>query len=455
MKKTYITILAALAVFTGCNQHVIEVAQDGQLSLSMSAAGEYAPVNVNSNGKVTPATKAGAAEDVNEFTIDIVRNSDGYTKSFARFGDMPQIVNLPSGVYTLKASSPDVLPAAFDQPVYGANHTFTVNVGKTSTEEVVCTLQNIMVTFTLTEAFTTELSSYTISVSNGDASENTLIWTNIGDETSPYVTKDVSKAGYFAVAPLKVRVDGKRYTDGSEAYHEITLLDVTAKTHLDITLDAKVTGSAGFQITIDPSVNSRPEDVFVPGFDETPVPDEDDSTGSGSDNTGGGDDNTGGGNTGDGGTVGPVDDMELLWPGNESLAQSEIVDGMEVELTVNVPGKIKEFTIDVTSDTQMFLFLVSKMTSNPGTIGSIESVSIDLINDATAVSKMRDVGLKTGDQIYDKETVTFSLSALIPMIPSAGQAGPDTYHTFKLNVTDQDGDSKSWPLVFHVPASNQ
>ena len=128
---------------------------------------------------------------------------------------------------------------------------------------------------------------------------------------------------------------------------------------------------------------------------------------------------------------------------------------MEVELTVNVPGKIKEFTIDVTSDTQMFLFLVSKMTSNPGTIGSIESVSIDLINDATAVSKMRDVGLKTGDQIYDKETVTFSLSTLIPMIPSAGQAGPDTYHTFKLNVTDQDGDSKSWPLVFHVPASNQ
>lgn len=456
MKKITITILSAIAVFTGCNVQVLETSEDGQLSLELSASGDY--VTISSTDALAEQaarvmTKSSDNADVNEFKIEIVRASDGFTTSFSRFGDMPQVLNLPSGNYTLTASSPVSLPAAFDQPVYGIRHSFPINVGKATSEKLVCTLQNMKVTFALSDAFKSELSSYTITVSNGESVQNMLCWTNVSSETEDqYTTKDINKAGYFSVAPLTISVSGKRATDGSSAYHEIKLLDGKAKDHFIVKLDAKVTGTAGFQITVDPGVNPRPEDVYVPGFNEDPVPDDPDdeggNTGSGEGDTTdpGNNDNTGGGGNDS------ADDMQLIWPGNESLSQTEIVDGMTVELTVLVPGEIKEFTIDVTSDTQEFLSLVSMMTSNQMSAGSIESVHLDLINDPVAVQSMSSVGLKTGGDLSGHDEVSFSLSQLVPMIPTAGQAGPDSYHTFKLNVTDNDGDTKSWSLVFHVPA---
>lgn len=454
MKKISIIIFAAFAALVGCNRQLIEVSQDVPVSFSMSADDDYDRVDLNSDGKVIPASKAVAGVDVNDFTLDLVRNSDGLTKHFDRFGDMPQVINLPSGVYTLTASSPDVLPAAFDQPVFGANQQLVVNVGEARTETITCTLQNIMVTFSLSNAFVSELSSYTISVSNGDAVQNTLYWTNLTSATEDrYTTKNIAKAGYFAVAPLNIRVDGKRATDGSEAYHEIRLLDVKARTHLMVNLDAKVTGSAGFQITIDPGVNQRPEDVFVPGFDETPVPELPDP-----------EDPVDPEEPGDGGeTGGETPDtpsaMTLKWVGNESFETAEIVSGMAVDLQLTVPEGIKEFLITVTSDTPMFMFLVSNMTSSPGdyaTMDQIESVEIDLINDPVAVSAMAADGIElpTGENLLGKTYVDFPLSNLVPMIPEMGGAGPDTYHTFNLKVEDSKGNVCDWDLTFHVPAQN-
>lgn len=451
MKRILISIITLAAVFTGCNDALIEDAGYGQLSLELTAS---------EDGYMT-VVKSSANEDVNEFKIDIARVSDGtVVKSFQRFGDMEKVIQLPSGNYTLKARSPKNLPAAFDQPVYGVEHDFTIKVGEAVSEKLVCTLQNIKVSLSLSEAFLSELQSYTITASNGDGAENKLYWTNVSSEVEDeYTTKSLGRAGYFSLpegagnSNIKIRVDGKRKMDGSEAYHEVSLSG-KAKDHFIVSIDAKVTGQSGFELTIDTDTNDRNEDVSVPGFDEDPVEGETPGSGSGSGDTGdqggsdSGDDTPG---TGDGGGGSGSDAITLEWPGNSSLSAVDIVDGMAVDLTVNAPAGIKDFTIDVTSDTQMFLFLVSKMTSTPGTIGSISSVHIDLINDATAVEKMAGVGLKTGNDIKGKTTVTFSLSSLIPMIPSAGQAGPGTSHTFKLNVTDNDGNAKSWPLTFRVP----
>lgn len=460
MKKIYISLIMAAAVLlSGCNKPLMQGSDSakgkGEVSFDITASGDYVTI-----------TKAAADDNanVNEFTIDIVNKAGGETVSYDRFGDMPHVMELPSGQYTLTAMSPNVLPAAFDLPVYGKVHDFTVRIGEVTSEKIECTLQNMKITFSLSQAFRTELESYTISVSNGNFASNTLQWTNVAASAgSERITDDINKAGYFSVAPLTIRVDAKRAIDDSEAYHEIKITDGKAQDHFKVSLDAKVTGNAGFTLDIDYSVNDRDQDVYIPGFGETPVPGEDqdpDQGGTTGPDQGGTTDpdqggTTGpdqGGDSGDDPGAGTDGGMELLWPANPSLGQVDIVDGMSVELTLNVPEGIKEFTIDVTSDTQMFLYLVSLMTSTPQNMGSIESVNIDLINDATSVTAMKDVGLKTGNELKNQTTVGFSLSSLIPMIPSAGQAGPNTNHTFKLNVTDNAGNSKSWPLTFHVPA---
>lgn len=456
--------MAAVSLLAGCNKPLMDGGSvgKGQISFDLSASEDY-----------ITTTKAGDNENVNDFNIDIVNQKNGQTVlHYDRFGDMPKIVELPSGEYFLKAMSPNALPAAFDQPVYGKKHSFMVKIGEVASEKIVCTLQNMKVTFNLTERFKSELSSYTISVMNGSGAKNILYWTN-ASATSENSTTDISKAGYFSVAPLTIRVDATRALDGSEAYHEIKITDGKARDHFKVTLDAKVTGNAGFSIEIDEeSVNERDEDVYVPGFGETPVPGEgddntgpgdddtgsgDDSTGSGDDNTGSGDDNTGSGddNTGSGDTG---SEMSLVWLGNEDFSTAEIVPGMAVDLQLTVPGGIKEFLITVTSETPMFMFLVSNMTSTPAdyaTMDQLESVQIDLINDPVAVAAMAADGIElpTGANLTGKTYVDFPLSNLVPMIPEMGGAGPDTDHTFNLKVTDNNGNVQDWDLTFHVPAN--
>lgn len=453
MKKIFISIMAAAAVLTACNTVLIEDAGRGQLSVELSASDEY-----------QTTTKATANEDVKEFKINIISKiDDSVVKTYSRFGDMPQVIELLSGSYTINASSPNVLPAAFNQPIYGTSHDFVVKVGEVTTEELVCTLQNVKVTFSLSEAFSNELSSYTISVSNGEAATNMLYWTNVAtDVEGQYTTKDITTAGYFTVAPLTIRVDGKRSVDGSEAYHEINITDPKAKDHFVVKLDAKVTGSAGFAIEIDPSVNLREdEEVFVPGFNEDPVvePEEDETPG---DNTGSGDNtgNEGGSGEGSGDQGGAENPISLTWTGYETLPTEpvEITSPMNVDLTLNSPKGISEFKIIIASEASAFLNLVSKMTSNPRETSStsLEPVEADLVNDETAVDKFSNF-VPTGEELTGKNddgtditTLSFALSKLVPMIPSAGQAGPGTKHTFTLKVTDKEGTSNQWALTFKV-----
>lgn len=444
MKKTFINIFAAAAVLAGCNNILLEDAGEGHLSLDLSASEE----------EYVSVTRASENEDVNEFKIEITRPSDpSYKKTFDRFGDMPQMLPLPSGSYTIKATSPNALPAAFNQPVYGVSHDFQVKVGAVSSEKLTCTLQNVKVTFNLSDAFKTELENYTITVSNGDKPENKLYWTNVASGVEDnHTTKDMTEAGYFSVAPLTVRVDAKKVSDDDETYHEIRIQQPKPKDHFIISLDAKVTGQAGFQIEIDPSVNKRDdEEIRVPGFTEDPVEDEWDTPvegggDTGDDNTGG--DNTGGDNTGGEDTGSDVveGDMTITWTGHESVNNeypATLIDDNlgEVNLIIDVPGKIAGFKVQIDSESEAFMGAVYEMTTDGGNI-------LDLINDPKAIQAMVDVGLLTGD-LKGLVQVPFNLTGLLPLIPVVAEPGTD--HIFRLTVTDETDYTESWKLTFSLP----
>ena len=456
MKKIFISILAASALFAGCNAVLIEEANNGygELALDLSASDQFETISKASE------TRAGHRnEDVNEFHVKMTRVADGLVKEYRKFGEMPQMVQLSSGKWTLKVSSPDTLPAAFDQPIYGARHEFDIKVGEVSSEKLVCTLQNIKVSFNLEEAFTNELKNYTITVSNGEGAANTLYWTNVVSEVEDQTTtKDMTKAGYFKPASsasssrIIIRVDATRKFDGSEAYHEISLNDVNARDHIVVKLGAKVTGQAGFQLTIDPTVNSRDEEATVPGFDEDPVEDEWDDLPSGGGNGDSGNDDGGSGDGSDDGSGDVTENpITLNWPANPTLAKTNITNGMQVVMNVHAPAGIEDFIVTIKSQSQTFMSTCSMMTSNPQTAGNIQSVEIDLINDSVAVERMGGLGLTTGEGLYHKTTpIEFNISKLVPMIPTQGPVYGSDY-LFNLSVTDVNGVSNDWDLVFHLP----
>lgn len=446
MKKIFYSIFAAVAMFTACNEEVIT---DGTGSLNLKI-GEVSDKYM---------TKADAI-DKDEFYVTLtdwngnVVESDGVTYRNILYKNLPdEISGLPSGPYTISVSSHEEIPAAsFDTPVYGGSTDFTVKTGATTPVTVRCTVQNVKVTINPSAGFLSELTSYTITVTNEDG--GSVHWTNDAAVTGSNVTTDLTLPAHFSVSALDVNVTGYRKINGAElnlqenAEWNGKIAEVAAADHHIINIDARTTGAAGGEngitITVDGSqLNEVESNLDVPGFEDVPV----DGPDRGENEEGGEEEEA-------------VSTITLSWPGHEAdkdgvFPAVDIVAGMSVELTVGAEAGIAGFVIRLESDTPAFMSLCSKMTSTVLTADQAAAqgyVMIDLIEDPEAVTKMAGVGLSTGIQLKDKTSVPFSLSTLVPMIPSAGQAGPDTDHTFTLTVTDNNGDENSWSLTFHVPA---
>ena len=445
MKKIFYSIFAAVAMFTACNEEVIT---DGTGSLNLKI-GEVSDKYM---------TKAGAI-DTDEFYVTLTDwsgnavESDGVTYRNILYKDLPdEISGLPSGPYTISVLSHEEIPAAsFDTPVYGGSTDFTVKTGATTPVTVRCTVQNVKVTINPSAGFLSELTSYTITVTNEDG--GSVHWTDDATVTGANVTTDLTLPAHFSVSALDVNVTGYRKINGAElnlqenAEWNGKIANVAAADHHIINIDARTTGAAGGEngitITVDGSqLNEVESNLDVPGFEDVPVDGPD-----WGENEEGGED------------VDVASTITLSWPGHEAdkdgvFPAVDIVAGMSVELTVGAEAGIAGFVIRLESDTPAFMSLCSMMTSTVLTADQAAEqgyVMIDLIGDTEAVTKMAGVGLSTGDQLKNKTSVPFSLSTLVPMIPSAGQAGPDTDHTFTLTVTDNNGDENSWSLTFHVP----
>jgi len=456
MKKIVYTIIAAAAILSGCNREIIVSEGTGSLALDLSCKSDYKDV----------VTKATDEEIINNLTIDIFRPYDQWSKTYAPFSSIRgKVVELGSGDYTLTASSPAKEHAAFEQPIYEGSKDFKIMTGQVSTVEVICSISNMKVSVFLSDNFVRELSDYTITVSNG---KGTLSWNRNAseDDFKPVVVdgKTVftgSQAGYFTVAPLTVRVDGHRAIDNTDASTQYLIENPSAADHHILNLDAKVTGQVGdvdengnvitegIKITISHEVNDINQIVSVPGFDEVPVP--------GDDNTGddSGDDNTGDDNTGNE-PVEPTPSTKptLLWEANPDFLPMNIDENLNADLLINAPEKIKTFVVTV--DSPQLSPTIAALCSYADTYVEGEPADMDMIGDAVLVENLANMnlGLPLADEIAGQTTVPFSLSGLVPLINIYQPAAGDK-HKFTLKVTDEKGQSMEQLVVFVTVSSNE
>ena len=419
MKRSIITILAAAAVLAGCKQTKVEENKGYFVLQSVTADADLNEVNVS--------TKAMPSElvDINSFVVKIESNLEGGGTQTYNYKDiLDQAIELPTGSYRITAGSPAGKAAAWDQPLFEGTQNFTVVAGATSPVNVKCSLSNTMVSIKCTDTFKTEHQEFNIKVSATD--NDFLTWSKTGKESSDALVAELSKNGYFSASELYVQIDGKREIDGSTAALTYVVKNVHPKDHIILNLDARVTGQVQ-QITlaVDGTVNDRTENIVVGGFEEIPIPDPIDPT------------------------PDPNPDPQpdpslpakpsLVWEANPSFALTELKsEGMSVEITVNVPGKVKDFLIDVKSDCAEFEGVIKSMTG--------DGLTMDLVNNA-ALSSLNDLGIPTGDSVKGKSTVPFSLSSLLPMILLYNPE-VNSYHTFTLKVTDEAGQTLTQALQF-------
>lgn len=420
MKRSIITILAAAAVLAGCKQTKVEENKGYFVLQSVTADANLNEVNVS--------TKAMPSElvDINTFVVKIESNLEGGGTQTYNYKDiLDQAIELPTGSYRITAGSPAGKAAAWDQPLFEGTQNFTVVAGATSPVNVKCSLSNTMVSIKCTDTFKTELQEFNIKVSATD--NDFLTWSKTGKENSDALAAELSKDGYFSASELYVQIDGKREIDGSTAALTYVVKNVHPKDHIILNLDARVTGQVQqISLAVDGTVNDRTENIVVGGFEEIPIPDPDPVDPKPEPNPD------------------PVDPSlpakpSLVWEANPTFALTELKsDGMSVEITVNVPGKVKDFLIDVKSDCAEFEGVIKSMTG--------DGLTMDLVNNAS-LSSLNEMGIPTGDGLKGKPTVQFPLSGLLPMILLYNPE-VNSYHTFTLKVTDEAGQTLTQALQF-------
>lgn len=428
MKRSIITILAAAAVLAGCKQTKVEENKGYFVLQSVTADANLNEVNVSTAPRPSSvSTKAMPSElaDINTFVVKIESNLEGGGTQTYNYKDiLDQAIELPTGSYRITAGSPAGKAAAWDQPLFEGTQNFTVVAGATSPVNVKCSLSNTMVSIKCTDTFKTELQEFNIKVSATD--NDFLTWSKTGKENSDALAAELSKDGYFSASELYVQIDGKREIDGSTAALTYVVKNVHPKDHIILNLDARVTGQVQ-QITlaVDGTVNDRTENIVVGGFEEIPIPDPIDPTPDPNPD--------------------PNPDPSLpakpslVWEANPTFELMELKsDGMSVKITVNVPGKVKDFLIDVKSDCAEFEGVIKSMTG--------DGLTMDLVNNAS-LSSLNDMDIPTGDSVKGKDTVPFDLSSLLPMILLYNPE-VNSYHTFTLRVTDESGQTLIQALQF-------
>lgn len=419
MKKIiYIALMAAAAMFAGCKETPV-VLPTG-LSLSLSADVTF----------VDKVVKSESAIDVNTFIVTIEKKDGSVSRTWT-YGQLPSLVELSPGTYTVNVNSPVETEIGWDCPAYGGTKDFEIVEGVVTPIEIICTLQNMKSSVYCSQHLVNELTTFEVKISNEDGY---LVWT--ADEVGIYADEDGVKTivreplkhAYFTVAQLSVDVDGYREVDNSSATLTYEIKNVAARDHHILFVDAYVTGQSQMALSIDTSVNDHFVNVVMPGIDPEDSDVQDDI---------------------EAGWGQPEEEPDqpgieqpaapsLEWPANPDFVKLDIAQGMNVELKVYAPAMIKEFIVRVSDN-----FLPAIQMLVPG----IEY--LDLINHQPTIEALGTM-LPVGDQLYGQTEVEFSLSKLVPLIASVGNLGED--YIFTLEVTDELDQTLVKDVPFYNPA---
>lgn len=426
MKKIfYMAMAVAATVFAGCKENIVEVSKSG-LQLTITADDSY----------VDKVVKSESAVDFSNFVVSIEKKDGKYSNEWT-CAELPTLIELAPGEFTVTVASPASEPVAWNQPVYGAVKDFTIVEGVVTPVDIVCTLQNMKNSVYCSQHLVDELTTFQVTVTNPDghlvwSADEVGIYTQAEDGTKTIV-REPAKQGYFTVHDLDVTVNGYRAVDNSTATLSYQIKDVAPRDHHILYVDAYVTGQSAISLSIDSSVIDKNVVMVIPGIDpDDENVDDDIETGWGQE-----EDQQPGENQ-------PVEPEQpvstaptLEWPANPDFAKMDIEQGMSVELMVYAPEKIKGFIVYVSDN---FLGAIQMLV--PG------AEYLDLIYDEVAKEQLGTM-LPVGDQLLGQTEVAFSLSKLVPMIAAVGNQGED--YIFTLEVTDEKDQILRKDVEFHNP----
>lgn len=410
--------MAVLFTFSACHSEKMETGTTdvtGQLSLASMKMEVDLKVDT-----VYPQSRAGV--DVSNFLLTI-KNSQGEQVEQYTYSEMPEIISLPVGTYTVVASSAEAATNGFDVPFYtGSTEQFTIKENElTEVSALTCRLANVMISVEYDEELRKLMG------------EDVVTTVKIGDNSLDIPSSETRKAYLIAPASagsmditLKGTIDGESVTEVKRVENVQAGQYNIIKYVLSPVDDGNnsVGGNLNIAINIDSSMTSSDETVGVnpgeePGIDDFPT--------DGGEEPGDGD--------GDGGDEsGSEQNMPTIvgtdFNGNTFDISKDVLTvtkGQSVSLSVTLlaPNKMAHVYVTIDSETLTEDVLV----------GVNLAKNFDLAEPGDLEAGLKGLGFPTGTDVIGKEEIPFDITQFTSLLGIYGAAN----HNFIIRVVDQQG----------------
>lgn len=406
-----LTLMAVLFTFSACHSEKLDTGTTdvtGQLNL--------ASMKMDVDLKVdTVYPKARAGVDVSGFLLTI-KNSQGEQVEQYTYSEMPEIVSLPVGKYTVVASSAEAATNGFDVPFYTGSTDITIKENElTEVTSLTCRLANVMISVEYDEELRKLMG------------EDVVTTVKIGENSVDIPSSETRKAYLIAPASASSMEITLKGTIDGESVTEIERVDNVQAGQYNIIKyvlspvddgNNNVGGKLNIAINVDSSMTSSDETVGVnpgaePGIEDFP--------------TEGGEEPDQGGDSDDDGE-GTEQNMPTIEgtsfnkvPFDIDNDRLTISGAAELQVTIGAPNGIANLFVEIISET-----LDVTQVQLPE--------SFDLAHPGENSDALSGLGFPVGDEVIGQTEVLFDIStftALLPMFKGN--------HDFKIRVVDSKG----------------
>ena len=426
-----LTLMVVLFTFSACHSEKMETgATDVTGQLSLASMKMEVDLKVDT---VYPQSRAGV--DVSNFLLTI-KNSQGEQVEQYTYSEMPEIISLPVGTYTVVASSAEAATNGFDVPFYtGSTEQFTIKENElTEVFALTCRLANVMISVEYDE----ELRKLM-----GEDVETNV---KIGDNSLDIPSSETRKAYLIAPASagsmditLKGTIDGESVTEVKRVDNvqagQYNIIKYVLNS-VDDGTNSNVGGNLNIAINIDSSMTSSDETVGVnpgeePGIDDFPT--------DGGEEPGDGDGDSDG--DGEGGITSDINITgKKLGDSSFDIDQTQTITGATTLIVgIEAPAGIQNLKVKITSAGNDDFNGIGEG------LGEFDLAHSDSMNE-NAQAMIPVLGLPIDDAVLNQTNLDFNISKFTSML-----SGFKGTHTFKITVTDNQGKTESKSLVINVP----
>lgn len=366
--------------------------------------------------------------DANDFNVRIFGQTlrgTSYDTTWAKYSDMPSVVPIPAGNYTVEAFNGQQ-KTGFNSPYYYGKKELSVGIQEVIEADIVCQLACVKVSVEFTKDFI-----------NSVANSICLI-RSLTDEVFLEIDEEKSEEpGYIAVpsdGKLYVTIRGTYVEDGSLVNYTDHLLEVEAKQWHKIQLSVNTAGAIennGGLVEVDYTVDEKDVDVQVPGGND--VIDNNGDQGSWDDDE-------------------PEVPVVPEEPGKEMIVIAGVDFNIDEELSVSGNEmSVVDIQIDAEKSIDKLEVEISSPVLSSELLGSVGlSDHFDIANPDEQLKKnLIELGiLKEGDEIKGKTSHVFSVGNFMPALGFIGGIGYK--NCFKLTVTDAAGNVMEKTLTVNL-----